>query len=169
MSFGGGSSSGGSIAGSSDVTLSSPATDDYLGYDASSSKWENKALAGKAALVNQGGLESVSTNYSASGSVTLDLANGNVFRLTLSGDVTLSFTGATNNKVCAFTLHVKQSNAGDYTVTWPSAVIWPGGNEPTVTPTPSAYDVYVFETITGDGSDGGAGTWIGSVAGQDFK
>jgi hypothetical protein len=168
MSFGSGGGSS-SIAGSSDVTLSSPATDDFLGYDSTTSKWQNKGLSGKAALVNNGGLESVSTNYSASGNVTLDLANGNVFRLTLSGDVTLSFTGATNNRVCAFTLHVKQANAGDFTVTWPSAVIWPGGNAPTVTSTPSAYDVYVFETITGDGSDGGAGTWMGFIAGQDLK
>ena len=43
MSFGGSGGSG-SISGSSDVVLSSPATDQVLSFDSSTGKWKNKTL-----------------------------------------------------------------------------------------------------------------------------
>lgn len=41
MGFGGGSGGGSSVAGSSDVALSSPTNNDVLTYDSTSSKWKN--------------------------------------------------------------------------------------------------------------------------------
>ena len=46
MGFGGSGGGSGSIAGSSDVALSSPANDQVLTYDSTSAKWVNKAAAG---------------------------------------------------------------------------------------------------------------------------
>ena len=43
MSFGGSGGSG-SISGSSDVVLNSPATDQVLSFDSSTGKWKNKTL-----------------------------------------------------------------------------------------------------------------------------
>jgi hypothetical protein len=161
MSFGSGGGNSSSIAGSTDVTLSSPAAEDYLGYDNLTAKWENMTLAGKAALVNGGGLENVWFNYSASGAITLDLANGNTFRLTLSANITLAFTGAVNNKVCSFTLYIKHGTSGQ-SVSWPSSVWWAEGVAPTLSSVASAYDVLVFESIDGGNS------WFGSLVGTNF-
>ena len=54
MSFGGGSGSG-SIAGSTDVVLSSPANNNVLGYNSSLAKWQNQNLGSTYALVPTNG------------------------------------------------------------------------------------------------------------------
>jgi hypothetical protein len=41
MSFGGGSGGGGTIGTATDVVLSNPSTNDYLGYAGGVNKWEN--------------------------------------------------------------------------------------------------------------------------------
>jgi hypothetical protein len=164
MSFGGSSGGGGNIADAGDVTLSNPVSGNFLGYDTPTSKWKNLTLAGQAALATTGGLEKMWANYSATGAITLDLTNGNAFRLTLKGNVTLSFAGAVNDMVCSFGLYVKQDpTVGGYTITWPSGVVWAGGTVPSMTATAGATDIYVFETLTG------GTTWYGSLVGADFR
>lgn len=149
------------ISGATDVLLSNPATGNFLGYSTGTAKWQNATLTGYAALVNGGGQETVST-LSATGSTTLDLANGNIFNVTLTGDTTFIFTGATSGKACSFALYRKQDSTGSRTVTWPSSVKWSGG-APTLTTTASSVDILVFETI-----DGGT-TWYGSLVGTNFS
>jgi len=114
-----------------------------------------------AARVSGGGLETVSTNATATGAVTLNLANGNVFNVTMTGNVTFTFSGATSGKACAFTLYLKQDATGGRVVTWPAAAKWSGG-QPSLTITASAVDVLVFETL-----DGGT-NWYGSLVGTNF-
>lgn len=160
MSYSPGSS--GSLAGSSDVRLSNTQTNDFLSYNGSGSVWQNKPLIGAVALANGGGRETVWANYSATGAITIDLANGNAFRLTLVGNVTLTFTGAVNASVCAFTLYIKK-NGGSETLTLPTNVWWPGGVAPTLSITAGSYDVLVFESITGGNE------WFGALVGADFK
>jgi hypothetical protein len=89
---------------------------------------------------------------------TIDLANGTVQILTLTGNCTFTFPTATAGK--GFTLLLKQDGTGSRTVTWPAAVKWPGGTAPTVTATASKMDKYVF---VADGTN-----WISSVAGQNY-
>lgn len=163
MSTNPGNGGSGTLSGDGDVALSSPATGNFLGFSTSNSKWSNQSLTGVAALANGGGVESVSTNNSATGSVTLNLNNGNVFQMTLTGNATFAFSGATSGKACSFGLYVGQDTTGGRTVTWPSSVKWAGGTAPTLTSTASAVDVLVFESL-----DGGT-TWYGSLVGANFS
>lgn len=114
-----------------------------------------------AARAVGGGLESVSSNAAATGAVTLNLANGNVFNVTMTGNTTFSFSGATAGKACAFTLYLRQDSSGGNVVTWPASAKWSGG-APSLTTSASAVDVLVFETL-----DGGT-TWFGSLVGTNF-
>lgn len=159
MSFNPGS---GTIGGASDVALSNPVTSNFLAYNTSLGKWQNTPLNGYATLANQGGMEGYWSNFNATGAITLDLANGNIFRLTLKGDVTFSFTGSTNNLGCSFTLYIKQDGTGSRAVTWPTSVAWAGGVAPTLSTGANAMDIVVFETITG------GTTWFGALVGTNF-
>lgn len=153
---------GGKIVSAEDVSLNQVATGQYLEYNTASGNWTNTGLAGKAALVNQGGLENVSTQ-NANGSFAINLANGNVFVLTLTGATTLSVSGATNQKACSFTLYLKQDGTGNRAVTWPNGTRWAGGAAPTLSTAANAVDILVFESV-----DGGS-NWYGSLVGTNFS
>jgi len=149
---------GGSLSAASDVSFNNPAQDELLLRDGS--YWKNMTLAGKVALPIKGGVETVST-ASVSGSTTLDLANGNVFNLTLTGATTFTFSGATAGKACSFTVYTKQDATGSRTITWPASVKWSGG-APVPSTAANATDIFVFESL-----DGGT-TWFGSLVGLNF-
>ena len=89
---------------------------------------------------------------------TIDLANGSVQILTLTGNCTFTFPTATAGR--SFFLLLKQDGTGGRTVTWPAAVKWPASTAPTITSTASRTDKFVF---TADGTN-----WVGSVAGQNY-
>jgi len=89
---------------------------------------------------------------------TVDLANGSVQILTLTGNCTFTFPTATAGK--GFTMLLKQDGTGSRTVTWPSSVKWPASTAPTITSTASKGDKFVF---VGDGT-----YWWGSNAGQNY-
>ncbi len=159
MSFDGGNRT---ISGAEDVFVSAPAANQYFGYDTGSSKWINTSLTGRVALATAGGSETVSTNATASGSVTLNLTNGNVFNITTTGNVTFTFSGATSGRACSFALYLRQDATGNRTVSWPASVRWSGG-APARTTSASAVDIFVFESI-----DGGT-NWYGSLVGANFS
>lgn len=115
------------------------------------------------ARVNLGGQETVSTNSAATGAVTLNLANGNVFSLTLTGAITLTFSGATAGKACSFAVYLKQDTTGGRSISWPASVKWAGGSSPTLSTAANAVDIVVFESI-----DGGT-IWYGSLVGTAFS
>lgn len=100
------------------------------------------------------------TPYTANSStaITLDLTNGTVQIITLTGNCTFTFPTATAGK--GFTLLLKQDATGSRTVTWPASVKWPASTAPTITSTASKGDKYVF---VGDGT-----YWWGSNAGQNY-
>lgn len=94
---------------------------------------------------------------------TVDLEAGNVLDLTLTGNVTYTFSNPpASGKGGAFTLIQTQDGTGSRSVTWPGSVEWAGGEAPTVTATAGATDVFTFVTV-----DGGT-TWRGFAAGQEF-
>lgn len=115
----------------------------------------NKTI--EAGTFTNGYTEEVAT-ANTSTAYTIDLANGSVQILTLTGNCTFTFPTATAGR--SFILILKQDGTGSRTVTWPAAVKWPGGTAPTITSTASKADKYVF---TADGSN-----WIGSNAGQNY-
>lgn len=96
---------------------------------------------------------------STSTAYTIDLANGSVQYLTLTGNCTYTFPTPVAGK--SFTLVQKQDATGSRTVTWPASVDWPGATAPTLTATASKADKFVFTAI--DSSN-----WLGSVAGQNY-
>ena len=101
--------------------------------------------------------ETVTANTSTA--YTIDLANGTVQYLTLTGNCTYTFPTPVAGK--SFILIQKQDGTGSRTVTWPASVDWPGATAPTLTSTASKADKFVFTAI--DGSN-----WLGSVAGQNY-
>ena len=100
----------------------------------------------------------VETAYTANTStaITVDLANGTVQILTLTGNPTITMPTAVAGK--SFVIMLK-TGSGSYTVTW-STVKWAGGTAPTVTSTASKMDIYSFFS---DGTN-----WYGSTLGQNY-
>jgi len=105
-------------------------------------------------------------SYTAStgtGTVTLDLANGNVFQHTADGgNVTFAFSNPpSSGRAGSLTLKWIQDSS-DRTITWPGAVDWPGGSAPDVTSGSGKVDIYTFFTV-----DGGT-IWYGFQAGAEM-
>lgn len=100
----------------------------------------------------------VETAYSANSStaITLDLANGTVQNITLTGSPTITMPTAALGK--SFILYLR-TGSGSYSVTW-STVKWSGGTAPTVTSTASRMDIYSFFA---DNSN-----WYGVTVAQNF-
>ena len=103
------------------------------------------------------------TASSGSGTVTLDLTNGNVFQHTASGgNVTFAFSNPpASGKAGSLTLKWIQDSS-DRTITWPGSVDWAGGSAPDVTSGSAKVDVYTFFTV-----DGGT-IWYGFQAGAEM-
>ena len=96
------------------------------------------------------------------GSITINLASGSVFYLTLSTPTSVSITNpAPSGKVSSFLFKIV-GNGSVYIITWPTSVKWAEGVSPTPTSTSGKVDVYSFFT-----HDGGS-TWYGFIAGQNF-
>lgn len=109
--------------------------------------------------------ETSTSPSSSSGTLTLDIENGNVFDVTLTENVTTTnFNNpSTSGKGCSFTLILTQDGTGGWAVTWPASVDWAAGTAPTLTSAAGSVDVLTFITV-----DGGT-TWLGFVAGQDLQ
>jgi hypothetical protein len=90
---------------------------------------------------------------------TINLANGTVQYLTLTGNCTYTFPTPVAGR--SFILIQRQDGTGGRTVTWPATVDWPGATAPTLTATANRADKFVFTAI--DGSN-----WLGSNAGQNY-
>ncbi len=101
----------------------------------------------------------VETPYSANSStaITLDLTNGTVQIITLTGNATITMPTATSGK--SFIMLLKQDATGGRTVTW-STVKYAGGTAPTITSTASRLDILSFFA---DGTN-----WYGVVVAQNY-
>lgn len=107
--------------------------------------------------------ETYTTPSISSGTLTLNLENGNVFRVSRNANITtltISNPAGTGN-ACSFTL-IFDANGTSYTITWPAAVKWPGGTAPTITTTNSRSDMFVFYT------NNAGTTWYAMTAAQNF-
>jgi hypothetical protein len=70
---------------------------------------------------------------------TIDLKMSNKHKLILTGNCILTLTAPSNP--CSLTLKLIQDATGSREVTWPSAVKWPGGSEPTLSTDANAVDI----------------------------
>lgn len=113
-------------------------------------------VAGGASIEDLGAVEENVETESVSATDSLDVSVYGVFDKTMTADTTFTFANpAPSGKASSFTLILR----GAFTPTFPAAVIWPGGTEPTY----GAPSVYVFTTV-----DAGT-TWFGSQAGASFS
>jgi hypothetical protein len=106
--------------------------------------------------------ELVSTPSVSAGALTLDLANANVFRVSLSASVTsLTISNPIASGSCSsFTLILDIT--GNYSITWPASVKWPNASAPALTTTAGKVDVLTFLTTNG------GTTWLGFTAGKNY-
>lgn len=136
----------------STYNLNVPAASDTIVARDTTDTLTNKTLTNPA-VTNY-----VETPYTANSStaITLNLANGTVQIITLTGSPTITMPTAVSGK--SFILMLK-TGSGSYAVTW-STVKWPGGTAPTVTTTASRQDIYSFFS---DGTN-----WYGTTIGQNY-
>ena len=107
--------------------------------------------------------ETYATASISAGTLTLDLQNSNIFRVTRNANITtLSITNPiASGSAHSFTL-IFDANGTSYTITWPAAVKWPGGTAPTITTTNGRSDMFVFYT------NNAGTTWYAMAAAQNF-
>jgi hypothetical protein len=89
--------------------------------------------------------------------ITVNLANGTVQNLTLTGNATITMPTAVAGK--SFIIMLRQDATGSRSVTW-STVVWPGGTAPTITGTANKMDMYSFFS---DGTN-----WYGVIVSQNY-
>jgi hypothetical protein len=107
--------------------------------------------------------ETYTTPAISAGTLTLNIENGNVFRVSRNANIsTLTISNpAGSGNACSFTL-IFDANGTSYTITWPAAVKWAAGVAPTITTTASRSDVFVFYT------DNAGTTWYAMTAVQNL-
>jgi len=99
---------------------------------------------------DNGTIDEATTISSSSGTLTLNLREGNFFEVDLSENVT-TFTvsnPASSGRASSFALKVIQG-ASNYTIDFGASVKWASGTAPTLSSTDNAVDVFVFFTIDG--------------------
>jgi hypothetical protein len=109
-----------------------------------------------------GGKDTVSTIAASGTAQTLNLGNANIFDVTLTGNCTFTFSGATASAGCSFVLILHQDGTGGRTVTWPASVDWSAGTAPTLSSGNTDTDILSFMSI-----DGGT-RWYGFLLGADM-
>lgn len=118
-------------------------------------------LAAKVSGANGGG-ETYFDAGNSGASITLNLANGNVQKLTLTAGCTISLTSPASGAMRSLTLLVFQDGTGSRTVTWPGSVKWGIAGAPTLTTTASKMDMISLFTV-----DGGT-NWYGALGAKGF-
>ena len=98
---------------------------------------------------------------SLSGTEVIDVSSASHFSGSLVGNTTFIFNGetATTGQVDSFTLYIFRQTSFNVSISWPSEVLWPGGQAPDV-PAANELDIYVFTTVNNGTS------WYGFQAGD---
>ncbi|HJP81025.1 MAG TPA: hypothetical protein VJ841_01355 [Candidatus Saccharimonadales bacterium] len=117
---------------------------------------QQAALDGKVNVTNGGG----ETYFDAGNSgtaLTINLANGNVQKMTLTGNCTLTLTSPATGAFRSLLLYVFQDGTGSRTITWPASVKWGTAGAPVLSTGASKMDKILLDTV-----DGGT-TWYGAA------
>ena len=131
----------------------------YTAAGATGTTSTNLVFSTTPTLTNPTVTNYVETLYSANTStaITVDLANGTVQNLTLTGNATITMPTAVAGK--SFIIILSQDATGSRTVTW-STVSWPSATAPTITSTASKKDIFSFFS---NGT-----SWFGTTIGQNY-
>jgi len=117
---------------------------------------QQTALDGKVNVTNGGGETFFDAGNSGT-AITLNLANGNVQKLTLTGNCTITLTSPASGAFRSLLLYVFQDGTGSRTITWPGSVKWGTAGAPTLSTAASKMDKILLDTV-----DGGT-NWYGSA------
>ena len=90
--------------------------------------------------------EFVTTNAASTGATTLDLSSSNFFNLTLTGNVTFTFSNPPSGRAFNFTVVAKQDATGGRTITYPAASKYAGAVTPPATTNANAVDIWSVMT-----------------------
>ena len=91
-------------------------------------------------------------NVTAASATTIDFADGAIVLFSHGADCTLTIAAVVG---ATLTIHrIKDATGTSRALTWPSNVLWPGGNAPTLTQTASSHDVFSLQCAQPN--------WIGS-------
>ncbi len=103
------------------------------------------------------------TNADAGAAVSLDLSSATIFDITLTANLTITFTDPPEDgEAIEWTIILRQGGVGGFTVTWPAAVSWQdsdgtgGGSAPTLFTAVDAVDVIKITTLDDGATYGGA-------------
>lgn len=118
-------------------------------------------LSQRVTVANGGG-ETYFDAGNSGAAKTLNLANGNVQKLTLTANCTITLTSPATGAMRSLTLLAFQDGTGSWTVTWPGSVSWGAAGAPVLTTTPSKMDIISLFTV-----DGGT-TWYGALGAKGF-
>lgn len=108
------------------------------------------------------GFSEKSTNITGTGSVSLNLNNGNTFPINLTGNIT-GFTLGGTVPTDSFSISMFITQTGTFTVNFTiagTAVKWANEIVPTVTTTNGKTDVFAFTKV--------GANWYGFIGGQNF-
>lgn len=95
----------------------------------------------------------------ASGSMSINLTNGNYFVATTTNTTNWSFTNVAGSRAVGFVLSL--TSGGNSAQTWPNSVRWPNGTPPSLTS--AGVDILTFIT------DNGGTAWRGVLSMKDSK
>jgi hypothetical protein len=125
--------------------------------------WAVPAGGGGAAVTpTNGGGETYFDAGNSTSAATLDLANGNVQKLTLNANCTLTLTSPAAGAMRALTLLVFQDGTGSRTITWPGSVKWGLAGAPTLSTGVTKMDIISLFTV-----DGGT-NWYGALGAKGY-
>jgi hypothetical protein len=118
-------------------------------------------LAARTTVANGGG-ETYSDAGNSGTAITINLANGNVQKVTLTGNCTFTLTAPATGAYRSMLLYLFQDGTGSRTVTWPASVKWGTAGAPVLSTAASKMDKILLDTV-----DGGT-TWYGAAGPGGF-
>jgi hypothetical protein len=137
-------------------------TADNTTYLRGDGTWTTVSGGGAAVTPTNGGGETYFDAGSSGTAATLDLANGNVQKLTLTGNCTLTLTSPAAGAMRAMTLLVFQDGVGSRTITWPGSVKWGIAGAPVLSTGAAKMDIVSLFTV-----DGGT-NWYGALGAKGY-
>lgn len=118
-------------------------------------------LASKVS-VNNGGGETYFDAGNSGAAIAINAASGNVQKITLTANCTITLTSPASGAMCSLTLLVFQDGVGSHTITWPASIKWGNAGAPVLTATAAKMDMISLFTV-----DGGT-NWYGALGAKGF-
>lgn len=100
-----------------------------------------------------------SYSESVSGTYTVNLSNGSVHELTLTGNTTITLPSVIAGRAQSFVLILTQDSTGGRTTTFSPTPLWSGGTAPSISTVASSVSVLTFMSV--------GSSWVGFLAGTD--